>query len=460
MMDGKASLKDDLSILLDMYPELHLDTELNDIDGNVSTPINGYLPFKIVLSSDLKIEFNNQTLILTQMVNDVVFFSIIPSKYPSLRDSIEFAIQSKWMSQESLLLIEDAIHTEFDELTDSKSSLYDPLTPILMLFFGFLMEDSAALLFKNNLITCTSEVEYQKFVDLHNDVEHEKLGKSNFNCVICMETKKGVSMIRLPCNHFLCIDCTKSYFQKMIAEGNIKQVRCPECEYKELDLSSYQDYSKLKKDLFAPSIPFEFFNGILSDELCQRYRNLFNSHAAIRLSKHCIYACVTCPRCEAWCIKDDLNDLMIQCQKCEFAFCFNCHHSWHGYNNKCGKKLRMPSGVIEEYMDSETNAEQKRALEAKYGKKILEREVGEYLADKMLDMAIAKEGSDLQRCPQCLLVIQRSEGCNKMKCSVCNTLFCYICGDLLYPSDPYEHYREAYSPCYGRLFEGMPGAES
>lgn len=142
-------------------------------------------------------------------------------------------------------------------------------------------------------------------------------------------------------------------------------------------------------------------------------------------------------------------------------FALTAWHAWHGYNNKCGKKVSLSTDIIEEYLDDTvTSYERKRKLEAKYGRRVLELEVNDYLAEKMLDLAIKKEGSNLQRCPKCKVVVERSEGCNKMKCEVCGMLFCFICGVLLYPEDPYEHFREAYSGCYGRLFEGMPGTET
>ena len=152
---------------------------------------------------------------------------------------------------------------------------------------------------------------------------------------------------------------------------------------------------------------------------------------------------------------------MVQCQKCHFVFCFDCLHAWHGYNNKCGKKVTISRCIIEEYInDTDTSIERKRELEVKYGRRVLELEANDYIADEMLNLAIEEEGSNLQRCPKCRVVVERSEGCNKMKCGVCGTLFCFICGDLLYPDDPYEHFRERFSGCYGRLFEGMPGAET
>lgn len=149
----------------------------------------------------------------------------------------------------------------------------------------------------------------------------------------------------------------------------------------------------------------------------------------------------------------------MQCTKCEHTFCFDCLHSWHGYSNYCGKKVVIPRAIVEEYLELDANDERRKTLEAKFGKKNLELEANDYLADQMLDLAIAEKGSNLQRCPNCRTVVQRSEGCNKMKCAVCEVMFCFLCGVALYPEDPYEHFRAPYSTCYARLVEGMAGVD-
>lgn len=151
---------------------------------------------------------------------------------------------------------------------------------------------------------------------------------------------------------------------------------------------------------------------------------------------------------------------MIRCTKCQSTFCFDCLHSWHGYNNECGARVTLPIDILEEYIDvMNENGDRKKKIEAMYGKRVLELEANDYIAEKLLDIAIATEASNLQRCPRCRVVIQRSEGCNKMKCEVCGTLFCYLCGISLFVDDSYEHFREKSSPCYGRLFEGMLGSK-
>ncbi|XP_041716594.1 probable E3 ubiquitin-protein ligase RNF217 [Coregonus clupeaformis] len=82
----------------------------------------------------------------------------------------------------------------------------------------------------------------------------------------------------------------------------------------------------------------------------------------------------------------------IQCTKCQFVWCFKCHAPWHD-GLKCheyrkgDKLLRHWASVIEH---GQRNA---------------------------------------QKCPRCKIHIQRTEGCDHMNCTQCNTNFCYRCGE-------------------------------
>lgn len=459
----EACLKDDLKILQDMYPELVIDVDPDKIVDEVPTVVHGSLPFKISLPNDVKIRFNEQSLTVSELTSDLLLFSVKSLEYPDLYRSLSLEFDSEWMMESDKKLITSGIHREFGPVTDCNSELYDPSTPLLMLLFGFLTDDVATELFPKSERICHDREEFDSFAAINNATESEKQARTNFECPICIETKKGSRMTRLPCGHRVCEPCVRNYYTTLIEEGSINQVRCPSCENKELNLNKLQSYSEMKKATFTPAIPFAFFKDILSSEVCLRYEELFYSQAASRLSQQCVNSCVTCRRCDTWCVKDDLNDSMIQCKTCEHTFCFDCLHSWHGYSNSCGKKVIIPREIVEEYLELQKESadnERLKTLDAKFGRKNLDLEAKDYVADQMLDLAIAEQGSNLQRCPKCRTVVQRSEGCNKMKCAVCKTMFCFICGVDLYPEDPYEHYRAPYSACYARLFEGMAGVES
>ncbi|EJS42519.1 itt1p [Saccharomyces arboricola H-6] len=454
--------ENDLELLRDMYPELEMNLKKNEFPKR----IEGQLLFKISLLNDVSIGFGEQGLLLSNLSNECLNFKICCHQCTDIRQCVTMDIKSSWMStNEKEMLINEALNL-VEETVGTKAGLENSLTSILILVFGFLIDDTAKLLFPDNLKTCVTQKQYDVFEQISEKATLEKINRSNYHCCICMEMEKGVRVIKLPCQnkdveHYLCRKCAKSYFTAMIKEGRISNVRCPQCEYKEVKLEDFKSYEKMKKVLFTPLVPVSFLRELVDTKLCERYEKLFYSQAATKLSKYCPYACVTCRRCDQWCTKEDLDDTMIQCQKCHFVFCFDCLHAWHGYNNKCGKKVTIPKDIIEEYMDdNSTSGERKQELKVKYGKRTLELEVNDYLAEAMLNLAIQEEGSNLQRCPRCKVVVERSEGCNKMTCGMCGTLFCFICGSLLHHEDPYEHFRELSSGCYGRLFEGMPGTET
>ncbi|XP_059589459.1 E3 ubiquitin-protein ligase RNF217 isoform X2 [Alligator mississippiensis] len=82
----------------------------------------------------------------------------------------------------------------------------------------------------------------------------------------------------------------------------------------------------------------------------------------------------------------------IQCPSCQFVWCFKCHSPWHeGVNCK----------------------------EYKKGDKLLRHWASE----------IEHGQRNAQKCPKCKIHIQRTEGCDHMTCSQCNTNFCYRCGE-------------------------------
>lgn len=454
-------LREDLLILRDMYPEVELFFDIDKLDED--EVVQGKLNFTMLPSQDISVEFkDHKELLFSRLPGNTLYFNIRPKLYPS---QLDLNLESIWLNSNDKDSLLDAIHNEFNELVNPQSEMFDSQTPILMLIFSFLIDESTNFLFPENKRSCQDDQQYQNFTRVLQINHRENFNKANFDCCICIEVKKGSQMVKLPnCSHYLCKDCILDYYSTMITEGRISNVRCPECPYKEIKLETYQKYDQMKKDLSTPQIPFEFFYGILDNDTCKRYEELFWSQSAIKLSKYSPFACTNCPRCNKWCIKSNLDEPMITCTNidCQFTFCFDCLHSWHGYNNICGRKVTIDPDILEEYINAvedDINSDRRKEIETKYGKRILTLAVSEYTAERDLEIALNTPGSDLQRCPNCLVVVQRSEGCNRMKCGVCDTLFCYLCGVSLFVDDCYKHFRDPRLDCFGKLFEGMPGTE-
>lgn len=47
-----------------------------------------------------------------------------------------------------------------------------------------------------------------------------------------------------------------------------------------------------------------------------------------------------------------------------------------------------------------------------------------------------------RRCPQCHKPYEKMDGCNKMTCLACKTIFCYLCGEKIDKHRPYDHFKD------------------
>jgi len=101
---------------------------------------------------------------------------------------------------------------------------------------------------------------------------------------------------------------------------------------------------------------------------------------------------ITCPICSSCYHKDGQNNLIqAVCPSCNKTFCTKCQVAWH-VNLKC-----------EEYQKQNVNPELLNLIQSKNWK----------------------------RCPHCKEGVEKSSGCNHMKCIQCKTEFCYICGEKI-----------------------------
>ncbi|KHJ92264.1 zinc finger domain protein, LSD1 subclass [Oesophagostomum dentatum] len=56
-----------------------------------------------------------------------------------------------------------------------------------------------------------------------------------------------------------------------------------------------------------------------------------------------------------------------------------------------------------------------------------------------------------KKCPKCSIPIQKTEGCNKMICAMCKTIFCFRCEEIISQTDPYSHFQKG--RCKDHLFD-------
>lgn len=337
-------------------------------------------------------------------------------------------------------------------------------------------------------IVCGSDMEtYRNLQEFNMLALKEQFNNETFTCDICQDDFKGSNCSKFDnCGHTFCNDCLYDYFTSLVTAGDIEKVHCPnfECTKKFLQLKDKYlrleninvdtfNFDDFKENLMTPPLSFELLSKILksktsvakSEELIKRYQDLFNKQQYELISKLFPARLVSCPRvgCPEQIFRENVSDPLVICRRCKYAFCNDCHKSWHGTYYKCTKKSNsysdIPIEALELWLDSGEGSKERIRLGYLYGKVLIRKTANEYLMDKMFNEMLSDENQGLRKCPTCEIIIQRLDGCNKMCCSSCRTFFCNICGCYLDHSRPYNHFKDYDSPCYGKLFEGMPGLE-
>nr|XP_019947503.1 PREDICTED: probable E3 ubiquitin-protein ligase RNF217 isoform X1 [Paralichthys olivaceus] len=211
-------------------------------------------------------------------------------------------------------------------------------------------------------------------VDPFGDISHQLYkdqdgaGSAVQGCRVCLEDKTIAPL--LCCRMAVCDECLKLYVSSQVRVAK-PHISCPipEC-------SGY-----LKESVVVSH---------LTNEDVAKYRYFLELNQLDSSTK-------PCPQCSGFTSLKKHNNqsehkYKIQCENCQFVWCFKCHAPWHN-GLKCrdyrkgDKLLRTWASVIEH---GQRNA---------------------------------------QKCPQCRIHIQRTEGCDHMTCTQCNTNFCYRCGE-------------------------------
>lgn len=75
-----------------------------------------------------------------------------------------------------------------------------------------------------------------------------------------------------------------------------------------------------------------------------------------------------------------------------------------------------------------------------------ERQRKKRMLEELMTLRAIKQ--DSQACPKCRVRISRSQGCNHMRCTTCDTHFCYRCGREIPGSNPYSHFSASGCPTF------------
>ncbi|KAK1678598.1 hypothetical protein QYE76_039446 [Lolium multiflorum] len=233
----------------------------------------------------------------------------------------------------------------------------------------------------------------------NDDKRHEAFLHDIHDCMICFSECPGIDFIILPCHHFFCRKCMRTYCKIHVKEGSVLKLKCPDtkCE-----------------GVVSPNV----LKTLLAEDEFERWEKLL-----LQRTLDAMNDLVYCPRCEAACLEDESNDAV--CPSCLFSFCTLCKSHRH-----VGKQCM-------------TAEERIRVLEERIKSRQLDSDQNQLEEVRNLQ-AIMR---DAKQCPRCKIAISKISGCNKMTCSNCGHYFCYQCNFAIVG---YDHFRPGACDLFSR----------
>ncbi|XP_026411050.1 E3 ubiquitin-protein ligase RNF14-like [Papaver somniferum] len=330
-----------------------------------------------------------------QCLPPIVLTCLLPKAYPS-HSAPFFTISVLWMNVtriSSLCQMLDTIWTEqsgqeivypwVDWLQNSSLSYleFDNIIPL----DSFEKADNAG---DRRAVSesVSPEVDIPSILNYNDDKCNEIFCQNLHQCCICLSEYAGTKFVRLPCKHFFCRNCMETY-STMHAKESVA-ILCPQVKCGEL-------------------VPPGLVRSLIGDEKFEHWESkLF--HVTLDSMSDLVY----CPRCEMACLEDD--DHLAQCPRCFFSSCCLCRDRFH-----VGVQCTTPEEKLKFLQIG--NRQHFTKLMAQQKQK--ELDMINQLRSMEEIMRISKQ------CPNCMMAISRTEGCNHMHCSNCEHDFCYKCGE-------------------------------
>ncbi|XP_021379156.1 ranBP-type and C3HC4-type zinc finger-containing protein 1-like [Mizuhopecten yessoensis] len=196
-----------------------------------------------------------------------------------------------------------------------------------------------------------------------------------FDCPICFDTiEPGQGLVLRECLHSFCRDC----LQAAVHHNEEPVIRCPYMD------SETVCNAQLQQREIKSLVPAELFEKYLQ-------RSLSTAESQERNSFHC-----KSPDCAGWCIYEDMVNFF-QCPVCNHENCLTCKAIHTGLNCK-------------QYQD-DLMIRSKNDEAARNTQQMLEN--------------LVKSG-DAMYCPGCKVIVQKKDGCDWVRCSICKLEICWV----------------------------------
>ena len=230
----------------------------------------------------------------------------------------------------------------------------------------------------------------------NNKIKNEKEEKKKFStCIFCIEefNEDEITNPLLECYNHIHGKCLANYVEHEL-NNNKFPIKCPLCPKEQIHDINY----KTIHDCL-----------ILNDKdnLLQKLENMSLNRLS-ETNPDEVSFCPT-PGCSYMCFYD-INEYHLNCPLCKKSYCLKCKTEWH-------KDL-----TCQEYQDNKRYEENMTEED-----KLNEKKFKDYV-----------KGNRCKQCPKCKRWVEKKEGCDHISCP-CGTHFCYRCGEIRDPINPYKH---------------------
>jgi len=375
---------------------------LSDGGGGMSVPLHdmGHTSPELLRTSSGKPRCLSAMLLHLPPLRLAVRFR---AGYPSAR-APTFSIASDWVPRSVL-----------EALCQALDDLWQAETPIVFAWVDWLKTNLPEMLNLRAANTLTLTVDAsdtckdgraqswlddveQTVVDLMSYDKAKKRELSNMEvhkCQLCIEEKPGIAFEEFGmCGHRFCTDCIRQMVRVHVESGQVTDICCPQLD--------------CRRKVGAGVV-----QRLLGDEQYTRWYRL-HVKALVQTSPLLVF----CPHCERLgddtpvilgTESDDTGVDLAVCGKCQYAFCPQCREAYH------------PASECPQKDEAVTNLQKRLDAVPAADKTARQRVLEELETLKLIKLETVP-------CPTCKQPINRSAGCNKMKCTLCLTYFCYRCG--------------------------------